>query len=155
MTYDQALNRAASLCSQSERAPQDIYQKALDWGLSDDDASRLIAYLTQEHFLDERRFARAFVGDKFRFEHWGRIKISYALRAKGISSAIVSEAMEERIDEEEYQSACDELLKGRMRGMSLPLSQADRARLYRFLAQRGFESSVISRALRSAGSDDD
>lgn len=147
MTYDQALNRAASLCSQSERAPQDIYQKALDWGLSEDDASRLIAYLTQEHFLDERRFALAFVGDKFRFDHWGRIKISYALKMKGISSSIISEAIEERIDEEEYQTVCAELLKGRMRGMSLPLSPNDRARLYRFLAQRGFESSVISRAM--------
>ena len=66
---------------------------------------------------------------------------------KGISSSIISEAMEERIDEEEYQTVCSELLKGRMRGMSLPLSPNDRARLYRFLAQRGFESSVISRAM--------
>lgn len=147
MTYSQALNKAAALCSQSERCPYDIRQKVLGWGLAEDDADRLIDYLTREGYLDEARFTRAFVSDKFRFERWGRVKIRYALRGKGISDTLIDMAMDDAIDADDYQQACSDLLRQRMRGMSMPLSQADRARLFRFAAQRGFESSVIARAI--------
>lgn len=147
MDYSIALNRAASLCSQSEKAPQDIYRKALTWGLDEPDAERLVARLIEEHFIDEKRYARAFVNDKFRFAHWGRVKVSAALRAKGIPENIISIAFDEKIEEEDYLQTCRDLLANRMKGMSLPLSQPDCARLFRFAAQRGFEMSVISRAL--------
>ena len=147
LTYDQALNKAAALCSQSEKAPQDIYEKAQGWGLSEEDAARLVARLIEENFLNEERYARAFVSDKTRFARWGRVKVAYTLRAKGISDRIIAEAMEEKVEAEDYEQTCRDLLQNRMRGMQLPLSQQDRARLYRFAAQRGFESSVISRCL--------
>lgn len=107
----------------------------------------MVGYLTKEGFLDEARYVRAFVSDKFRFEHWGRIKISYALRGKGIDDALISEAFDEKIDPEEYLATCEDLLRNRMRGMERPLSQNDRAKLFRFAAQRGFESFVVSKAL--------
>lgn len=149
LTYDQALNRAAALCSQSERCPGDIFTKALSWGLSEPEAARLVGYLTHEGFLDEARFARAFVSDKFRFEQWGRVKISYALRAKGIDENLIDEALDEKIDPDDYLATCVELLNKKMRTLELPLSPADRARLLRFAAQRGFESSIISKAIHN------
>ena len=147
LTYDQALQKAAALCSQAEKCPGDIFQKVLSWGLSEQEAARLVGALTREGFLDEARYACAFVSDKFRFDHWGKIKIAYALRAKGIDDALIDEAFDEKIDPEEYQQACVELLSAKLRTMDQPLSQADCARLFRFAAQRGFESFVISRAL--------
>ena len=87
------------------------------------------------------------MSDKFRFDHWGKIKIAYALRAKGIDDALIDEAFDEKIDPEEYLQACVELLSAKLRTMDLPLSQTDRVRLFRFAAQRGFESFVITRAL--------
>lgn len=147
MTYDQVLNRLASLCSKSEKSPQEIYSKALASGLSLGEAERLVAFLKQEDYLSEERYAAAFVSDKFRFEHWGRIKIAYALRGKGIDDSAISTALEEKIDEEEYLETCNDLLQQRARGMNRPFSQPDRVRIYRFLAQRGFESEIISQAL--------
>lgn len=154
LTYDQALLRASSLCSQCEKAPQDIYEKALAWGLTEQESARLVARLIEENFLNEERFARAFVNDKFRFAHWGRIKVTYALRAKGISDAAIQAAFEEKVEDEDYDETCRELLKNRMKGMNLPLSMQDRARLYRYAAQRGFESNVISRALSAITSEE-
>lgn len=148
MTYDQALSRAASLCATAERCPSDIHSKALSWGLSEDEVARLVAHLVQEKFLDEARYAHAFANDKSRFQHWGRTKIRYALRAKGISDTVINTALDSVIDDTEaYLDQCVTLLQGRMRGMSLPLSPQDRARLYRFAAQRGFESDIILRAV--------
>lgn len=149
LTYDQALNRAAALCSQSERCPGDIYTKAQSWGLTEPEAARLVGYLTHEGFLDEARFARALVSDKFRFEQWGRVKISYALRAKGIDDNLIDEALDEKIDPDEYLATCTDLLNKKMRTLDLPLTPADRARLLRFAAQRGFESYIITKALHN------
>lgn len=155
LTYDQALLRASSLCSQAEKAPQDIYEKARTWGLSEQDAARLVARLIEESFLSEERFARAFVNDKFRFAHWGRIKVIYALRAKGISESAINAALEEKVEEEDYDQTCRDLLRTRMKNMSLPLSMQDKARLYRYAAQRGFEAGVIGRALDAVLSEQD
>ena len=157
LTYDQALGKAAAMCSQSEKAPQDIFEKALSWGLTEPEAARLVKYLTDENFLSEQRFAQAFVSDKFRFEHWGRIKISFTLRSKGIDDTLISEALDQKIDAEEYLQACQELARGRMHGMEQPLSQNDRAKVYRFLAQRGYEAGIISKAMQrlKAGLDAD
>ena len=149
LTYDQALTRAAALCSQSERCSGDIFTKARSWGLTEPEAARLVGYLTREGFLDEARYARAFVNDKFRFEQWGRVKISYALRAKGIDDNLIDEALDEKIDPDDYLATCVELLNKKMRTLELPLSPDDRARLLRFAAQRGFESYIISKALHN------
>ena len=149
LTYDQALYRAASLCSQGEKCPSDIYEKAQEWGLSASDAARLVRWLTDERYLDEHRFVHAFINDKFTYQHWGRIKISYALRLKGINDSLIEDTMSEVIDPDAYLDTCVALLKTKVKGMELPLSQADRAKVFRFAAQRGFESSVISKALHT------
>lgn len=147
LTYDQALNKAAAMCSQGEKCPNDIFEKVVSWGLSEQDAAKMVGYLTKEGFLNEARYAKAFVNDKFRFEHWGKIKISYILRGKGIDDSLISAAFDEKIDPEEYLETCTDLLKNKMRGMDQPLSQNDRAKLFRFASQRGFESFVFSKAL--------
>lgn len=147
MTYDQALNRAASLCSQGEKCSSDIFDKATSWGLCEEDAARLVERLIEERFIDDERFAHAFVNDKFVYQHWGRVKIRFALRQKGIEDSVISQMMEEVIDEERYLDACVEALRPKMRGMEQPLSPNDRARLFRFAAQRGFEPNIISKAI--------
>ncbi len=149
LTYEQALNRAAALCSQSERCSGDIFTKARSWGLTEPEAARLVGSLTRDGFLDEARYAQAFVSDKFRFEQWGRVKICYALRAKGIDDRLIDEALDAKINPDDYLATCADLLNKKMRTLELPLSPADRARLIRFASQRGFESYIISKALHA------
>ena len=64
LTPAQAANRAAALCARCEQAPGDIREKLLKWGLSVAEASQVLRQLTEQGFIDERRFARAFVKDK-------------------------------------------------------------------------------------------
>lgn len=148
MTYDQALNRAASLCSQGEKCSSDIFDKAVtSWGLSEADAGRMVERLIDERFIDDQRFVHAFVNDKFCYQHWGRLKIRYTLRQKGIEESVISRMFEEVIDEDQYLATCIETLRPKLRGMELPLSPNDRARLFRFAAQRGYEPNIIGKAI--------
>ena len=148
MTYQQALNKAAAWCSKAERAPQDVLGKLRDWEVSEEDADRIIGRLTAEGFLSEARYVHAFVNDKFIYDHWGRIKIRYALQQKGVSAEQIAHAFEEQIDPEQYLATLVDLLKGKMRGMKQPLDRNDRAKLYRFAASRGFETAICSQALQ-------
>ena len=145
--YASLLNRAAAYCSQAERAPLEVEQKLRGWEAQEEDIERIMQYLRTERFLDEERYVHAYVNDKFCYERWGRIKIAYSLRSKGVSDALVRNMMEEVIDEEKYLETLTDLMRQKMRGMKTPLLPNDRAKLYRFAAQRGFESGVVSRAL--------
>lgn len=155
MEYEKALNRAAAYCSQAERAPQDVEEKLQSWEVAENDAERIMEFLRKERFLDESRFLHAFINDKFTYERWGKIKIVYALRQKGMTGSIVQNMLEDVIDEEKYLETLTDLLRSKIRGMKLPLEQKDRAKLYRFAAQRGFESNVIGSALRRLGSQEE
>ena len=93
LTPEQAMQRAAALCARSEQAPSDVREKLKKWGLSSGEVTQVLRQLTDQGFMDERRYARAFVKDKFAFNGWGRVKISHQLRLKGINAAAIDEAM--------------------------------------------------------------
>ena len=135
------MNRAASLCARSEQAPADIREKLVKWGLSLSAANQVLAQLIEQGYIDERRFARAFVNDRFRFNGWGRIKIAHQLRLKGIPNEIIDEAMT-AIDEEQYREHLLKLLRAKWRDVSDREPRAAWAAMMRFAASRGFETSL-------------
>lgn len=155
LSIEEAKSKAAHLCSQSEKAPQEIFEKLTKWEVSYADAEQIVEWLKKENFLSEARYAHAFVHDKFVYEHWGRIKIAFQLRGKGISDTLIENTLDDVISPEDYLSTLVDLLRSKMRGMSLPLVVNDRARLYRFAAQRGFESGFVAKALAVVGEDSD
>ncbi len=135
------MNRAAALCARSEQAPGDIREKLVKWGLSPGEAGQVLARLIEQGYIDERRYARAFVNDRFRFNGWGRIKIAHQLRLKGISSDFIDEAMTV-IDEEQYRERLLELLRAKWRDVSNREPRAAWAAMMRFAASRGFEAGI-------------
>ena len=68
------------------------------------------------------------------------------LRAKGMSDAIVSQALD-YIPEKEYAEALERVLLAKARSLDLK-DVKDRQKLYRHLASRGFESNLILSAMR-------
>ena len=70
LTPPEALHRAAALCSSAEHCKADIHDKLTRWGISPADSRAIIDRLVQERFIDEPRYAIAFVKDKFRFSEF-------------------------------------------------------------------------------------
>lgn len=145
ITQENALQRAADLCSRSEQCRQEIREKLNRWGLGSNDAEKIIARLVNERYIDDRRYARAYVADKFRFSGWGRRKIALMLRTKRIEAGFIEEALG-RINKDEYADSALKLLKSRCRG-HIPESREESARLIRFGMQRGFEADILIKAL--------
>ena len=141
------LHMAASYCSITERCIEDVRTKIISTGASAEVADRIIKRLLKEKFIDESRYCRSFVKDKFRFNRWGRIKLGYELRQRNIASDIISEAINS-IDEDEYESALFALLKEKQRTTKGRNEQDIFNKLYRFATGRGFESSLTVRQLK-------
>lgn len=71
---------------------------ALSSSFKEEDIPWVIRSLTDDHFVDDVRFANAFVRDKLRFNGWGKQKIIYRLRGLGLSSPIIAEAIAQNYD---------------------------------------------------------
>lgn len=145
----EALKRLESLCARSEQCESELLTKLSRWGISSDMAEKILARLRAERYVDNGRFARAFVRDKYLFQHWGRQKIRAALRLKRISDGLIDSAIDEEIDEETYRRNAIELLHAKIRTMKEPQSYDNRMRLLRFAYGRGFESVLIIKLLKS------
>ena len=100
LTYESALARAASLCSRGEHAEAEMRRKLRQWGAETGDADRVVEWLVDNGFIDNSRYAHAFVYDKSRFDLWGRVKIRHQLRLNGVTGDVVDEAMAEIDDDE-------------------------------------------------------
>lgn len=144
---EKALIRCEELCARAERCEHELREKMRAWHIDPRDIEAIINSLTTRRFLDDSRFARAFVRDKYRFAHWGRRRIAMALRQKRIDSDVIDEALEE-INQDEYTAVLRSLLKAKAAHMERPLSYEDRMKLLRFAVARGFETQLVSSLLR-------
>ena len=152
LTQDQttAYDKAAFLCSRSEHCSSDIREKLKLWGLSAEDSEAVIEKLIIEKFIDDERFAQAYVKDKFRFNHWGKQKIAFMLRSKNISSEIMELAFEE-IEDEGYSDELRKLLADKEKSIKAKDQYDKRNKLMRFAMGRGFESGQIYAVLKELG----
>ena len=101
LTEEEAFARLSAQCATAEHCAHEINEKMVRWQLDDDIRKRIIQRLTEERYIDERRYCRAFTADKLRYNKWGRHKIAQALAMKHIDRTLVNEALD-GIDEEEY-----------------------------------------------------
>jgi len=145
-----AYDKAAFLCSRSEKCTSEIQEKLKLWGLSSEDSEPVIEKLVAEKYLDDERFARAYVKDKFRFNHWGKQKIAHMLRAKNISAEILELAFEE-IEDEGYSDELRKLLTDKEKSIKAKDKFDKRNKLMRFAMGRGFESGQIYAVLKEMG----
>lgn len=146
MEYKEALSRAARLCSRQEQASGHIKEKLNGWNVSEEDALRILDVLKEEKYLDDKRFAAFYARDKFRFNGWGKVKLSAMLRQKGITQELIEKALDQ-IDDAAYFRKCARLIADKSATLKDSNQFTRKGKLYRFAAQRGFESDLIHRVL--------
>ena len=142
LTYEQALSRAASLCSGSEHCSSEIRKKVLQWGLTSTQAEEIVSYLINEKYIDNSRFCRAYCLDKFRYNHWGRIKINQMLRMLEMDNSDINEGLN-AINEEEYTKVLSHVLSQKNHQLKDSDPYIRKGKLVRHAMSRGFETHAI------------
>jgi regulatory protein len=147
-SYDELLHKAASYCSISEHCISEVELKLKTWGIAADKLDKITSKLIEQDFINEKRFCIAFVKDKFHFNKWGKIKISYALKQKGLDNSLINNALN-TIDEGEYQEMLAELLKAKLNTLKWEYEYEKMGKLFNFAQGRGFESAIIDKVVRN------
>ena len=143
---EEALKKAQRLCAMQEKCTHDMELKLKDWGCEPENISFVITKLISEDFISDKRFAQIFVREKFRFNKWGKIKIGYQLKQKGISASDINTAFTE-INENDYYNLLYHELTKKFKSQKASSQVEHRQKLYRFASSRGFESEIISMAI--------
>ena len=92
-TPDEAVAALMRLCARAEKSESDARRLMKGWGVTEVEAERVVARLVRERFIDDSRYAEAFVREKLRLSGWGEYKIRTALRRKGIAGERIDAAL--------------------------------------------------------------
>ena len=136
----------AALCAQAEHCQYEMLEKMRRWELDDEAQARVMQRLVSERYVDDERYARAFVKDKVRYNKWGRRKVEQALWQKHIDEDIRQQMLDE-IDDEEYISVLRPLLKQKRRSTKAANDYLLKQKLMRFALGRGFTFDIIRQCM--------
>lgn len=133
-------------CSRSEHCVLDVLNKLYAAGLGEEESDEIVQCLVAQGYVDEQRYANAFVNDKFRFNKWGKLKITHALRQKKIPTVVIQIALE-TLDEDAYSHVLLQLIEAKKKTVKGTAAQ-QKAAVMRFAVSRGFELDLVLRLLR-------
>ncbi len=143
LNFAQSFRKAADYCASEEHCKFDIVKKFHDWRIDSKFRNEILDQLIEEDYINELRYAKAFVRGKFKNLHWGKIKITGELRAKGISSNLITQAMQEEIKEEEYQACAKQLFDKKLQELGAN-NKENRHKAVQFLVGKGFGDIAFS-----------
>ena len=146
MTEQEAYLQLAALCAQAEHCQQEMRDKMRRWELDETVQNRIVARLVKERYVDDERYARAFVKGKIRYNKWGRRKVQQALWQKHIDADIQQRVLDE-IDEKEYLDILRPLLKQKRKSIKAESDYELNQKLVRFALGRGFGFDIIRQCL--------
>ena len=145
-TEQEAYLQLAAVCAQAEHCEQEMRDKMKRWEIDASVQDSIIARLVKERYIDNERYARAFVKDKIRYNKWGRRKVQRALWTKRISDDIQQRVLDE-IDEKEYLDVLIPLLKQKRKTIKANNDYELNQKLVRFALSRGFDFGIIRQCL--------
>jgi len=124
----------------------EIIQKLYSFGLYKADVEAVVAWLIEENYLNEERFAIQFAGGKFRIKKWGRIKIVQALKQRKISTYNINKAMN-NLDEAAYTKTLQGLVAKKWNTLKIGTPAIRKMKTMTYMLQKGYERSLIIQAL--------
>lgn len=148
LTYDEALHKSAAYCSLSEHCTSELMDKFNYWEVLPEYREKIIQFLLREKYIDEKRYASAFVKDKFSYNKWGKIRLRIELKAKKIEESIIEEALTE-IKEKDYRLMITKLIKEKEKHLEYRNAYEKKGKLFRYLSGKGYENEFISKAIGS------
>ena len=123
------------------------------WELNETVQNRIVSRLVKERYIDDERYARAFVKDKIRYNKWGRRKVQQALWQKHIDTEIQQRVLDE-IDEKEYLDVLSPLLKQKRKSIKAQSEYEATMKLIKYALSRGFTMDIIRQCIEVEDEDE-
>jgi len=136
------LEKIRHYCGYQERCIRDVAEKLKDWTVQKKRIPGLINQLQKEGYLNEERFAKAFARGKFRLNKWGRQKIDFELKIRGIPELMIMGGLTS-IDETEYYQVLKEMILRKQKEFKPEKDLNIREKILNFALGKGYEMDLI------------
>lgn len=140
-----ALADLQAWCAKCERAESQVAKKLKQWEVAAADAEQIIQCLIDDNFLNEERFIRAFIRDKFEFNKWGRSKIKFEIQQVTKQKALVAQVLEQYLTDDLYKNTLKRIARYKYTQLARKEtdSYAIKRKMAQYLMSKGFESELI------------
>ncbi len=142
--FQKYLSKAMTYCANSEKCANDVKIKLTEWGAQNEMHDIIIDYLTVNKFIDNTRYANAYVNDAVKIKHWGKIKIRAMLKLKNLPDWLISQSLKE-IDDSDYIKALTKQLQTKIK--SQPISGIEKQKVIKSMYSRGYEPELVLRVI--------
>lgn len=144
----QALQSLMRLAARSEKSSGDALRLMKRWGVAEGERAGVLKKLVESRFIDDQRYAEAYVREKSRLSGWGARKIAMQLRTKGVAQDIIAKALSE-IDGDSQQQRLQDKLRRKLRTVKAETDFERRGKLFRYGLSQGFDYSDVSEAVEA------
>ena len=141
-TAKQALESLMRLCARAERSSGDAMRLMASWEVPADQRAGVLQQLLKERYIDDSRYAEAFVREKSNLSAWGEYKIRTALRRKGIADQIISEALSQ-LNPEQNRNRLLQRLQRKAKSIKYDTLYQLKTKLIRHGASLGFPMDEV------------
>ena len=140
------LDKIKSYCQYQERCTKEVRKKLNTLKASTESTEKIISFLKHNDFLNDERFAQFFIQGKLRIKKWGKIKLKYELKSRGINYQIIETSIK-NIPDDEYISYFDEFSSSKIKFLKGTMDQKKRS-FINYFTYRGWENDLIYQKLR-------
>ncbi len=141
-TPDEALAALMRLCARAERAEADARRLMTRWGVAAADQEGVLERLRRERFIDDTRYAEAFVREKLKLSGWGARKIADALRRKRIARETIERALA-ALDGDTARQRLAELLRRKVKNTRAATTFELKNKLIRYGLAQGYDYDAV------------
>jgi len=133
-----ALNKIINYCNYRDRSTKEIKIKLLDLNYSIEIIDSAISQAIELGIVDNFRFSKSFSRGKNQKNRWGKIKIAYELKNKGLNNKEITFGLES-IEEKTYYK----ILMKSIEVYKRKSKNFDKNKLIKHLINKGYETSLV------------
>jgi len=142
-----AKNYAFLLLKYRLRSCKEIRDRLKRKNFSSDIIETVIKDLSENKFLDDQAFARAWSDYRLR-NKIGIRRLWLELKAKGIPKELIEKQINQAKNEYNEEETIEEIIKQKVRKLSSPVDLGAKRRIYSFLLRRGFSPERVSEKIK-------
>ena len=135
------LEKMRSYCMYQERCIQEVKKKLTRLQVVPKSKSKIINHLIDDDYLNEVRFTKSFIQGKLRIKKWGRIKLNYELKIRGVKKFIIDGEIN-KISKRDYYDYFNEFSNNKIKTLKGSKEQKKRS-FINYFTYRGWENNLI------------
>jgi len=141
-TVQEATKKLERYCAYQERSHQEVRQKLMDMHMIPEAIDVITIHLLEHNFLNEERFAKAYVSGKFKIKKWGKSRLTYQLKQKGVSKVNINQALTE-IENGEYIEVFNDLAEKKVLQIKETNKLKKKRKFVDYFLRLGWESHLV------------